>query len=402
MRILFVDQSGKLGGAELCLAHLAAHFREQCVVVLFEDGPFAQRLRQDGITVEILQRGQRNNKFTKGGGVLQAIRALPFFFILAWKLIRRSRNFDLIYANTAKALLVTLPSRIVNGLPLAFHLHDIISKTHFSFLSRKLLVLSANHFADSIVCNSHATLNAFSAAGGSSRKCRVIYNGFIVDNFLQPLHEARTDQLRKAFKESNLPIAAVVGRLAPWKGQHILLEALKEVPDLNVVVIGDALFTEEDRTYARWLRAFVKDNSLGERVNFLGFQDDVISLLHACDILVHTSIAPEPFGRVVVEGMLCGLPVVATGAGGVQEIIRHEVTGFLVMPGDTADLVDTLRKLVSDPALRTSIGTAAKTEARKCYDLPKILHETTDVLQTLAQGKPFTALEEQNAAGLGA
>src|SRR4029079_17908785 len=79
--------------------------------------------------------------------------------------------------------------------------------------------------------------------------------------------------------------------------------------------------------------------------------------------LVVPSLVPEGFGLTVVEGMAAGLPVVAPDAGGPAEIIRHDVDGLLVPPGDTVALADALRRLAADPATRRRLGDAARSRA---------------------------------------
>jgi glycosyltransferase involved in cell wall biosynthesis len=86
-------------------------------------------------------------------------------------------------------------------------------------------------------------------------------------------------------------------------------------------------------------------------------------LVHA-DALVHASIIPEPFGRVIVEGMAAGLPVIAAGAGGPTEIVTDGVDGLLHRPGDVSSLADALQRLAGDPELRRSLGDAAVESAR--------------------------------------
>jgi glycosyltransferase involved in cell wall biosynthesis len=139
-------------------------------------------------------------------------------------------------------------------------------------------------------------------------------------------------------------------RLARWKGQHVLLEAMVLNPHMHAVLVGAPLFGEDP--YEVELRAFVASHNLGERVHFLGFQHDIAACMCAVDAVAHTSITPEPFGRVIVEGMLAQRPVVAAKAGGVLEIVEDGVNGVLCEPGDAHALADVLAELRSDTALR--------------------------------------------------
>jgi glycosyltransferase involved in cell wall biosynthesis len=103
------------------------------------------------------------------------------------------------------------------------------------------------------------------------------------------------------------------------------------------------------------LHAFVAAHDLGDRVHFLGFQHDIPACMCAVDAVVHTSITPEPFGRVIVEGMLAQRPVVAARAGGVLEIIDDYENGVMCTPGDAHSLADTLAELRSNDDLRNKL-----------------------------------------------
>jgi glycosyltransferase involved in cell wall biosynthesis len=155
----------------------------------------------------------------------------------------------------------------------------------------------------------------------------------------------------------NLPLDAfLVGsfsRLAQWKGQHVLLEAVRRDPRLHAVLVGAPLFGEDE--YEAQLRAFVAEHGLGERVHLLGFQHDIAACMGAVDVVAHTSITPEPFGRVIVESMLARRPIVAARAGGVIEIVEEGVDGLLYTPGDVAALTEALGALHDDQKLRTRL-----------------------------------------------
>ena len=107
--------------------------------------------------------------------------------------------------------------------------------------------------------------------------------------------------------------------------------------------------TEGHAGYSDRLRRRAVDLGLGGSVHFLGNRDDVPEILAALDVLVHCPTAPEPFGRAVAEAMAVGKPVVAARAGGLPEIVEHEVTGLLVPPGDVAACAAAVTRLLVDP-----------------------------------------------------
>ncbi len=157
----------------------------------------------------------------------------------------------------------------------------------------------------------------------------------------------------------------MVGRITPWKGQRLFIEAFaRAFPDggERVLIAGSAMFGEEE--YLKELHEIVDRHGLDGRVEFLGFVEDTEELLASCDVVVHASVIPEPFGRVVVEGMAAGRPVIAANAGGPAEIITDEVDGLLFEPRNVDDLARALTRTARDPSLRERLGRAGMRRAQ--------------------------------------
>jgi len=366
MKILFLDQSGQLGGAELCLADLAAHYRDTCRVCTFAPGPFPQRLSQQKIAVDVL--AEKSLNFQKQGGLGQAVKSIKQLWPLIAQVSRLSSHYDCIYANTQKALVVGAIASFFSRRPLVYHLHDIISAEHFSALSRRIIITFANRAA-LVIANSQASRAAFVGAGGQAALAQVVYNGFNPDDY------CRSDQSRSQIRAKlGLSDQFVVGhfsRLSPWKGQHVLLDALAHCPpQVCAILVGDALFGEED--YAAQLRRQAEELGLGERVKFLGFRPDIPELMSACDLIAHTSTAAEPFGRVIVEGMLSDRPVVAAAAGGALEIIEPEQTGWLAPPGDSDKLADIIAMAYHHPELASEIARRGQAAAQSKFGITSV------------------------------
>jgi glycosyltransferase involved in cell wall biosynthesis len=167
---------------------------------------------------------------------------------------------------------------------------------------------------------------------------------------------------------ADLFIVGHFSRLAHWKGQHVLLEALSYCSaDVVAVLVGEALFGEE--AYVERLQELVQRLALGERVKFLGFQSDVYPVMQVCNLVAHTSVAPEPFGRVIVEGMLCGLPVVASQAGGAIEIVEHGKTGWLCPPNDAQKLAEIIMTCRNQPERSQAIAMQGQRMAQERFNL---------------------------------
>lgn len=157
-------------------------------------------------------------------------------------------------------------------------------------------------------------------------------------------------------------VVGVFGRIVAWKGQLEFLNGIQSLfpdcPNLHVLVIGDESDSENPE-YSDAVRQFARDPVNAGRVTLGGYQNDVPPYYAACDAVVHCSTEPEPFGRVVIEGMASGKPVIAMAEGGPLEIIADNVDGLLVPPRDGAAMRAAIRTLYADEALRDRLAANA-------------------------------------------
>jgi glycosyltransferase involved in cell wall biosynthesis len=377
MRILFLDQSGQLGGAELCLLDLASYYQDRCLVALFESGPFHDRLKQSQIPVQVLS--PRPLEIRKSGGFWQGLRQLDRLIPLIQQVIQLSRQYDVIYANTPKALIVGAIASLISRKPLVYHLHDIISADHFSRANQTLMIILANT-AKLVIANSQAAQQAFIQAGGKT-KSQVVYNGFVVDRY--NISPDKITTLRQQLQVDDQFVVGHFSRLSPWKGQHILLAALAACPaNVTALFVGDALFGEDE--YVQQLHQQVEQLGLKNRVQFLGFREDIPALMRACNLVAHTSTAPEPFGRVIIEAMLSQRPIVAAAAGGVMELIEHDRTGWLSSPGDVAALTSIIIQAQTTPIVTAQIAQQGHQYATTHFQLLPIQQQIAALIADLS------------------
>jgi D-inositol-3-phosphate glycosyltransferase len=161
----------------------------------------------------------------------------------------------------------------------------------------------------------------------------------------------------------------VLGRLDKLKGQHILLHAVPDVvkqhPNVLFLIAGDE--TAGEYGYKEYLMKLCRQLAIEPFVKFLPFTEDVPQLMAALDVFVLPSFS-ETFGLVVVEAMAMERPIIATNAGGVPEIITDGKTGLLIKPHDATEVARAIHRVLSDSALRLSLGHFAREEALKRYD----------------------------------
>jgi glycosyltransferase involved in cell wall biosynthesis len=341
-RILFVNHTGELGGAELTLLPIAHRYRDRSAVALLQDGPLRARLADLGVAVTVIAGGAGMMNVSRQGGSFRALASVPAVAHAVRRLAQLARDFDVIYANSQKAAIVSLLTGRLIGKPVVWYLHDIMSAQHFGGVQRRVVVALANWSAQAVICNSAASEAAFIECGGDPNLVSVAPSG--VDPALfNVVSGADVGTIRRELGVGSAPLVGLFGRLAAWKGQHVLIDALPDLDGVHAAIVGGALFGEDayrDQIVARARRLGVE-----KRVHWLGFRDDIPRLMRACDIVAHTSISPEPYGRVIVEAMMARRPVIASDHGASAELLGDDYP-FLVPPGDPAALAETIAALL--------------------------------------------------------
>ena len=305
-RVLFVNHTSTVSGAELVLLDVVGAWRG-AAAYLFEDGALNTALRARGIDVITARWGAGLDRVRRDSSLLRALPVAGRLAATQVELAATARRHDVMYANSQKAFVLAAVAAGITRRPLVWHLHDIMDGAHFGAGQRRLQIALANRWASCVVVPSKAASTAFVAAGGKPGLVHVVPNG--LDLVRDPASQA---ELRRQLGLPAGRLFGVFSRLAPWKGQHVALQALAALPDTACVIAGSALFGEQ--AYEQRLRDLVAELGLIDRVHFLGQRSDVPRLMQAVDAVVHPSVDPEPFGRTLVEAMLLRTPVVATDA----------------------------------------------------------------------------------------
>lgn len=342
--VVLVSHTAEPGGAELALArYLRASTRDDVELVTLEGGPLWAEVEREGVPVRVLRPGP--------GGPVGQVRALA-------RELRRGRP-RLVVGNSMRAAFYAALA-LPRGVPLVYWVRDGLTESSMSRVN--LLATRAVTLRRSIgyLANSEWTARTVRQLVPDARTEVVISPSGISPDVTGTSRALPAGQ----------PVRLLyLGRLAPWKGAHLAVEALERLTasgdgrDYRLTVAGGALFDEQD--YARRLREQVDASPAGDRIDLLGHVADPYALFAEHDVLVHCSVVPEPFGQVVVQGMSAGLAVVAADAGGPREVIAPGEDGLLYPMGDVAGIVSSVRRLVDDPALFAEVSAGAvKTSAR--------------------------------------
>ncbi|MCC6890955.1 MAG: glycosyltransferase family 4 protein [Hyphomicrobiales bacterium] len=381
-RVMFVNHTSTIAGAEMVLLDLVRPWR-MASAFLFEDGPLNRAMDQRGLHVITSRWGGGLAAIRRDGSLWNAAPLAYRLCAVIKEIVQAARRHDLIYANSQKAFVLAAFAAAIARRPLVWHLHDIIDDAHFGSLQRRLQVTLANRLAARVIVPSRAAASAFVAAGGRKSLVAIVPNG-IGAPIDAPIDTPARDAIRTDLALPNSPLVGVFSRLAPWKGQHVVLNAIAALPDVHALIVGDALFGE--RAYADSLAVLAATLGIADRVHFLGHRNDVTRLMKAVDVMVHPSVHPEPFGRTLVEAMLAKVPVIATDTGAASDILDAGKAGLLVPPNDADTLARGIAGVLADAQALSGQLVYAAERARRLYDVEQMSRSVADVITRVAAG----------------
>lgn len=372
MKAVFLAHTAAPSGAELATLRLVSTLPSgQAAVIYTEDGPMLQHMAERGIETRLV-----GNEFDSRALTIDKANARTLItgaiglVKLGWTLGRTVRELGatVVVASSSKALLMGAVAARRARVPLIWHVHDRVSAGYFGRWLALAIRTLGWLVTTGCIANSRGTLASLYTW---RRPALVAYPGVEFPAI------GAADLDREEQRDPPETIVAVVGRLAPWKGQEVFLRALADVKTLprEVFLVGGTFFGEE--AYRVELETLA--TALDLPVTFTGHVDDPDSYLRCTDILVHCSVLPEPFGQVVVEGMRAGCAVIATRPGGPEEIIDPGVSGLLVDAGDRHQLTRALDNLISDQEMRIKLAAGGLVRARD-FDIAESARTVADFL----------------------
>jgi glycosyltransferase involved in cell wall biosynthesis len=379
--VCFVNHTAETGGAEFALSRLVAGMDRRLwhpVVVFGEAGPAVDLLRRRGVETYVLPIPQRIGKarrcslsgaawFQLGAvwdGAAYVAKLASFF---------QKRAVEIVHTNSMKAHLLGGFAARAARIPLVWHLRDCLHPAHLPPVALGLMRTLAKTLPQRVVCVSKSV--AEDAMGSrNAHRASVVYDGLDPECFEDP-----------APLPGSAPPAVwrvgMVGRFAPWKGQHVFLEAAAKLIQrghrVHFDLLGAPLFGEE--AYAQRLRQFVESTAMQTHVSFLGFVPDVPRRIRAWHALVHASTAPDPCPNVVLEAMAAGVPVVGADGGGVPELLDEGRCGALFPMDDPDALRQQLEYVFAQPLLRGEYAAKGRQRALNLFGSQRVAQEVSAV-----------------------
>lgn len=376
MRILLLSTSMGMGGADQQLLSAAQELRcrghEVLIISLTPLGPMGLEARSRGVPTESLEmrRGVPDPR-----GLARLVR-----LVRAWKP-------DVLHSHMIHANLMARTLRLLVPVP------AVVSTIHNIYEGGPLWMAAyrlTNSLVDQMTIVSQAAADRFVNEGILPRKLlRVVVNGVNTDSFRNVPAGAR-ESLRHSLGLEREFVWLAVGRFEIAKDYPNMLRAFALVrerqPETVLLLVGRGSLQDETE-------ALVRELNLGGVVRFLGVRPDIPELMSAADGYVMSS-AWEGMPIVLLEAGAAGLPIVATLAGGNQEVVSAEVSGFLVPPRDDHALgLAMLRMMGLSEAQRRSMGERGREHVRTHYGLSRLADRWEDLYREVLarKGRPVPA-----------
>ncbi|BDD87618.1 glycosyltransferase family 4 protein [Desulfofustis limnaeus] len=388
LNILYCEGNtdGTIGGSFYSLFYLVSGLdraKYNPVVVFYYSNSVAEKLEKLNIKTIILRRPKpyisvkrmdrgRSRSFSIPLIFQKAINFTKFHIILSIKyaLLLKKYKIDLLHLNNSitknhEWILAACLGRV------RCITHERGINTSFSrlarFYAKKL---------DAVICISQAVTKGLIDNKVVLRRSVTIYNGIDPERIIADTDEGGIRKLHGI--EGDWTIIGVVGNIKKWKGQETAIKAMEHVvrlfPKTMCLLVGDT--SEYDKDYLEYLKKLTQKLKLEQHITFTGYIENVANYLNCMKIVLHTSLEPEPFGRVLIEAMAMKKPLIAAWAGAVSEIVKEGSTGFGFPPGDWHSLAEKICKLLADEQLAFKFGTNAYQRLVELFDIKININST--------------------------
>jgi glycosyltransferase involved in cell wall biosynthesis len=360
-RVLYFNGwSSAHGGSSTSLIDIVSRLdpeRFEPLVMCPDSGDLTDRLRVLGVRCVV----RRSSRFSREE-ILQFVPEVP---VLARWL--RREGIALVHGNTGASRRSLVVACRLAGIPYLQHVRNPVKNARRSFAFR---------LASRIVANSHHTASALLADPLFAGKTVTIHNAVDLARY------AATDDRRAELGGDAGPLIGFVGHLVPNKGTMTVIEAMPAVlescPSARLIVVGCAPEGEEE--YEAECRRRVDELGIGAQVLFTGYRRDVPALMRSFDVFVLPT-RTETFGKVVIEAMAAGCPVVVSDVGGIPEIVSTPELGTLMPPDDAAAAAAGILRYLREPGLAARVGHAGQAHVREQFGLTGMVGRLQDLYE---------------------
>jgi glycosyltransferase involved in cell wall biosynthesis len=372
MNLLFVSHRRDVSGAEICTQRIVERIKDHSILVVLPEGAFADRLRQAGIAVKI-ETGL--TKMARSEDTFSFLRLAGRFPGVVQRLKRIIRTFDadLVISNALGPLPYAGPAARLAGVPnICIHYHPVLQPG----TSDAKLVFFLAKFCDGFIAVSDAMNQGLQISGVPAARIKTIYNGLDVADYAPS--SDRSHLLRgKLSLDDSVKLIGLVATISEAKGHHVVIEAARLLRDefpvaapWRIIFVGEVFENSTlGAAYQTRLEQQIQKDGLQDRVFFAGKHKHMRDIYLDLDIVLNTSIEPEPLGTTIYEAMAMGKPVIASRLGGSPEIVDDGRAGFLVPANDSRELAILLAKILQGQFDLAPVVSAGRARVEACFDL---------------------------------
>ncbi len=285
---------------------------------------------------------------------------------------------DVLYVNNFAELGWAAAVKTISRVPIVCYLHEFAP-----FRSASISVLGRQ--VRQFVVASEFMRTTWARHGLDPERIETIPNGIDLSDYPKGTQNDRVRSRQALGLPDDAYVALYLGRIDMEKGVEVLLDAWRDLDaspeEARLLLVGSPVRNADPEAYLRQLQ-----DRAPAGCQWLAMRPDVLGVMHAADVLVLPSVWEEPFGRVIIEALATGRPVVASDCGGIPEILDGPFAEFLFPRGDAESLADRLRALRRWRSERPELADQCVTHVAERYTLKQTAGRTEAVLRTAADG----------------
>lgn len=387
--VLYVHANNTdIGGADYCLFKLASELDKnqfRPVVCLSKKTEVLELYNREGIKTYIIDM----ERIKKSKNLLYLFKLLIKFLptIQHIRRIIKDDRIDLVHGNDLLDIYGSIAGRL-SRIPVTQYVRWIIVSPAWL---KKLLIHIVYSINDIVMTVSDGVAKEmFSKNGAVLSNITTCYDWIDMDMDKVGHSENGTDIKKEFSIPPEVPVIGCVGRLEHWKGQDLFIKAAAEVlnsfPEARFLVVGGAVEGRGRETYSIQLKTLAKELNIHDKIIFAGHRSDVSDVMKSFDIVVHSSITPDPLPGVVMEAMCCSRAVIGANAGGVPEEVIDGVTGMLYPPGDHKQMAEKIIRLLERPKLARQMGKAGKKRVEEVFNKKTLCTRIENVYRKMVLG----------------
>ena len=317
-KILITHSSNDNYGASKILISIVDIFIKNgydIYLILPSNGPMNDNQIIKKTNLHILNLGVFRKKYFTFFGLINRLYFIIKSSLYIINFLKRNQ-IDLVYTNTSTLISPSIAAKFT-GIPSCFHIHEIPNGNP---IYARFITAFVNVFSREIICVSKSVYDFWIKNGLKKSKTKIIYNGF------------KIKKNKSKILTNDKIVFTSIARIIPYKGHSLLIRIFdmlcKKNKNIYLQIVGDTL--PEYQKYLEKLNLDIKRRGLNNRIKFLGFREDVLSILDKSNFFIHTPLSPDPLPTVIFEAINCKTPVITNNLGGAYEILDQGKNGLII------------------------------------------------------------------------